>query len=188
MLGENNFLMAADPTTSFSGDFASDPFTSITDVAPASDEDCSFAVSWVDYDNDAYPDLFVTRWWPSEPRLNALYHNNGDGTFSLITEAAPSKEGGALGATWGDYDNDGDEDLFTARFAPRPTGTNNRLYRNDGKGVFAGITDGYVVNDTVFSVHTMFGDFDNDGDLDLFAGFHHPRLQGEGLYYRNDAG
>src|SRR5262249_52845349 len=99
----------------------------------------SRSVSWVDYDNDGYLDLFRTL---GSDYLNRLYHNNGDGTFRRITTGRivtdPNPSGVVLGATWGDYNNDGRPDLFVAiaHF------TRSRLYRNDGEGVFTRVDDG----------------------------------------------
>ena len=72
--------------------------------------------------------------------------------------------GNLFGGNWGDFDNDGALDLFIANF-----GANNSLYRNDGSGNFVRITSGPVVNDGGFSLGSSWGDFDNDGDLDLFV-------------------
>jgi hypothetical protein len=169
-------------------DDQADPFTLLDSAAPSIEADCSFGVSWNDYDDDSYPDLFVTRWWPGQTRLNALYHNNGDGTFRKVTDLIPTQEANALGVTWGDYDNDGDDDVFLASFMPSPSGSNNRLYRNDGDGAFTKIVDGPVVTDFGFSVHALFADFDNDGDLDLMVGNHSARIASEVYYYRNEVG
>jgi len=163
-----------------------DPFTLLDSAVPALETDCSFGVSWSDYDGDSFPDLFVTRWWPGQTRLNALYHNSGDGTFTKITDQIPARDANALGVTWGDYDNDGDDDLFAASFMPTPSGSNNRLYRNDGNGTFTKIVDDPAATDFGFSVHALFGDFDNDGDLDLLVGNHSARVASEVYYYRNE--
>jgi hypothetical protein len=64
---------------------------------------------------------------------------------------------------WGDYDNDGDEDLYLTNDGP------NRLFRNDGEGRFTDVTSVAGVGNTAFSVGTAFGDLDNDGDLDLYV-------------------
>ncbi len=161
-------------------------FTRILDVAPVTEPGYWFGVCWVDYDNDQLPDLFLTQWWSTGTHYNALYHNDGDGAFSKITDQAPSQGANSLGATWGDYDNDGDEDAFVTR-PGIPTGDPlNYLYRNDGSGTFTAITTGPVVTDRGRSVHPVWGDLDNDGDLDLIVGNHN--LTGGLFYYRNDGG
>lgn len=179
-----------DPTYGGGGDiyiaeFDFDPFTRITDITPVMEAECSFGAYWGDYDRDDYPDLFVTRWWPSGDHPNALYHNNGDGTFTNAG-LLPSQDGFALGAIWGDYDNDGYLDLFAARPKLGAPGSGNLLYHNSGDGTFTKITTDPAAQDAGFAVHTTFADFDLDGDLDLLIGNH--KTSGGLSYYRNDAG
>ena len=119
--------------------------------------------TWVDYDNDGWVDLFVTDFFAT--KFNLLYHNNGDGTFTAITNDIIATEANkSIGTTWGDYDNDGDVDAFV----PNAEGANNTLYRNDG-GAFTKITSGAIVNDGGNSVGSSWGDYNNDGFLDLFV-------------------
>ena len=80
--------------------------------------------SWADYDNDGDMDLLVG---PPEIGLQRLYQNNGDGTFTRITSEPIVADSGTPMGVWGDYDNDGDLDLFGAE-----RDGNNHLYRNDG--------------------------------------------------------
>lgn len=181
---------AAGPAYGGAGDiyiagFDFDPFTRITDIAPVMEAKCSFGAYWGDYDRDDYPDLFVTRWWPSGDHPNALYHNNGDGTFTDAGQL-PSQDGFTLGATWGDYDNDGFLDLFAARPKLGAPGSGNLLYHNSGDGTFTKITTSPAAQDAGFAVHTTFEDFDLDGDLDLLIGNHN--TPGGLSYYRNDGG
>ena len=99
--------------------------------------------------------------------------------FSDITEQAGIALTGVLieSVAWGDYDNDGDEDLYLTG-----NGT-NRLFRNDGDGNFTDVTDTARVGNSRFSVGTAFGDLDNDGDLDLYVvNFN----DGPDALYRND--
>jgi ASPIC and UnbV/FG-GAP-like repeat len=135
----------------------------------------SNAAAWGDYDNDGDLDLFVSCAWPpgdpgDQSRPNLFYRNNGDGTFTSLTSLPandPENQGGAsAGCKWGDYDNDGWLDLFVAnRF-----GQNNFLYHNNGDGTFTKITSGSLVNDGGDSWAGAWGDYDNDGFLDLFVG------------------
>lgn len=119
---------------------------------------------WIDYDNDGFLDLYVTDYMPT--RFNQLYHNNGDGSFAAVTGNPVVMEASySIGAGWADYDNDGDLDLFV----PNNQNNNNTLYRNDGNGNFFQITSGAIVNDGGNSVGCSWGDYDNDGDLDLFV-------------------
>jgi len=120
--------------------------------------------SWVDYDNDGFLDLFVTDYMPT--KFNLLYHNDGDGTFTQITTSALVLEAAySIGAVWADYDNDGDQDVFI----PSDRGANNLLFNNNGQGSFTKITTGNVVNDGGNSVGASWGDYNNDGYLDLFV-------------------
>jgi hypothetical protein len=80
--------------------------------------------SWGDYDNDGDLDLFAGL----APLVQRLYQNNGDGTFTRLTNGAVVQDSGASGGLWGDYNNDGNLDLFVAV----DRGGNNHLYRNEG--------------------------------------------------------
>ncbi len=120
--------------------------------------------SWVDYDNDGFLDMFVAVYW--ETAFNMLYHNNGDGTFSKVTDNAIVNEASrSVSGVWGDYDNDGLQDLFVANTG----GQNNSLYHNLGSGQFARVTTGEIVSDGGSSVGASWADYNNDGNLDLFV-------------------
>lgn len=125
----------------------------------------STASAWGDYDNDGWLDLFVANY---HGLPNFLYHNNGDGTFSRISNGIVVTDApGASGCGWGDYDNDGLLDLFVSN--PFSTNNLNLLYHNDGNGSFTKVTNGPVVTDVGFSYGCVWGDYDNDGWLDLFV-------------------
>jgi|GEM_PF-1095312 len=152
-LDENNFLYHNN------GDGT---FIKITEGNIVNDGGASSGCSWSDYDNDGYIDLFV-----SNNGDNFLYHNNGDGSFTRITEGDVVADGAnSFGGSWGDYDNDGDPDLFVAS---GEYSQGNLLYQNNGDGTFTRITDGDIVNDRGKSMSSIWGDYDNDGDLDLFV-------------------
>jgi enediyne biosynthesis protein E4 len=124
-------------------------------------------VAWIDYDNDGFPDLFFVNGAPGSS--NALYHNNTDGTFTDVTARAGVGGAGSTayrtGVAVGDYDNDGDLDLYVTAFGP------NTLYRNNGDGTFTDVTAAAGVAGPAdeWSTSTGFFDFDRDGDLDLFV-------------------
>ncbi len=121
-------------------------------------------VSWADYDNDGYLDLFVSSFFPTQ--FNSLYHNNGDGTFSKArTNAVTIEANSTTSGIWGDYNNDGLIDLFVTNTNKE----NNSLYENKGNGNFVKVNAGSIVNDGGHSVGASWGDYDNDGDLDLFV-------------------
>jgi enediyne biosynthesis protein E4 len=124
-------------------------------------------VAWIDYDRDDYPDLFFVNGAPGS--TNALYHNNRDGTFTNVTaKAGVGGSGGTIyktGAAVGDYDNDGDLDLYVTAFGP------NTLYRNNGDGTFTDVTAaaGVAGGATEWSTSAGFFDYDRDGRLDLYV-------------------
>jgi len=123
----------------------------------------TFGGNWADYDDDGDIDLYVSRY---DNRNNFLYRNEGDGSFQRITgEEIVLNNGYSIGSSWADYDNDGDVDLFVANWG----NTVNFLYRNEGGGQFARIVSGPVVTDIATSWVGAWGDYDNDGDLDLFV-------------------
>jgi len=120
---------------------------------------------WGDYNNDGDLDLFVANFEQS-----FLYRNNGNGTFTKMTSAEvgplANDKGQSVGGSWGDYDNDRDLDLFVAN----ERGT-NFLYKNSGPPLytFTKITTGDIVTESGHSFGSSWGDFDNDGDLDLLV-------------------
>ena len=124
----------------------------------------------IDYNNDGWPDLLLVNCmhWPGhrtpdEPTM-ALYRNNRDGTFTDVTkEAGLAVPMFGIGATVGDYDNDGWDDLFIAAYG------HDHLFHND-HGVFTDVTaHAGVAGDSEWHTSAMFVDYDNDGKLDLFV-------------------
>jgi hypothetical protein len=134
-------------------------FKRITSGAWVSGTKNSQGCTWVDYDNDGYPDLYVLRY--QSP--NMLFHNERDGTFKQVKSGPMATEGGsALGFAWGDYDNDGLPDLFVAN------GSTNSLLHNEGGGVFKKVSSPNGTEPV--SLETVnWIDYDNDGWLDLFG-------------------
>ena len=95
---------------------------------------------------------------------NALYRNNGDGTFAEVTEQAGVGEGGyGMGCAVADYDNDGDRDLYVTNFG------RNTLYRSEGTGAVIDVTEAAGVQAPQWSTSAAFFDYDNDGLLDLYV-------------------
>jgi hypothetical protein len=168
------------------------------------------AAAWADYDGDGDLDLFLGNEAPSpqantvrtasghgEPYPSQLFRNNGDGTFTDVARrAGVANHRFAKGAAWGDYDNDGDPDLYVSNVGP------NRLYRNNGDGTFSDVAPELGVTEPAGqSFPTWFFDFDNDGDLDLFVADYSARVEavfasyfgdgrgpGHPVLYRNDGG
>jgi enediyne biosynthesis protein E4 len=126
-------------------------------------------VCFLDYDNDGWQDiLFVNSMdWPEHQTgksFPALYHNNGDGTFTDLTRAASlAVEMYGMGCAIGDYDNDGFPDLYITA-----VGTNH-LFHNLRDGKFDDVTVRAGVGDPGFSTSAVWFDYDNDGKLDLFV-------------------
>ncbi len=122
----------------------------------------SRGMNWVDIDNDRDLDIFVCR---EEGRISYLYKNNGGGYFTKITNTPLTNYAGdSWSASWGDFDNDGDLDVLVANRDIQ----GNLLFRNDGNFTFTEITTGTIVNDPGAGSCTGWGDYDNDGDLDMF--------------------
>jgi hypothetical protein len=141
--------------------------------------------TWIDYDNDGYPDLFVNN-------LNGtaqLFHNNRDGTFTDVTRAM-GIDGPRMGfSCWAwDYDNDGYLDLFATSYdrsvedvvrglLGQPHNRNTgRLYRNLGGKGFRDVTKEAGLDGVYATMGSNFGDFDNDGYLDFYLGTGDPDL------------
>jgi hypothetical protein len=165
-------------------------FTDVTQKAGVPGTGYGLGCIWGDYDNDGYPDLFVTQYG-----RNVLYHNNGNGTFTDVTDKAgvAGLESGSFhsGATFFDYDRDGFLDLYvgsyvaldpdgprycnlgTVRSSCPPSaykGSSDALYHNNGDGTFTNVTEAmniYQPRGKNLSVGAA--DYDNDGWPDLFV-------------------
>jgi enediyne biosynthesis protein E4 len=126
-------------------------------------------VCFLDYDNDGWQDILLVNSmdWPehkSGRSLPALYHNNKDGTFTDVTQQSGlALEMYGQGCTVGDYDNDGNVDIYITTLG------SNHLFRNLGNGKFADVTAKAGVADAGFSSSAVWFDYDNDGKLDLFV-------------------
>jgi hypothetical protein len=150
-------------------------------------ESMSGGLALIDYDNDGYEDIYfvnsltVDLMRSKAKTKSALYHNNGDGTFTDVTDKAGVGDiGWGMGAAVGDYNNDGFDDLYITCFGP------NHLLKNNGNGTFTDVTKTAGVNDPRWSAGAAFVDYDNDGKLDLFVSnyvafdFDHPPDFGKG--------
>ncbi|MGQ9582726.1 MAG: PKD domain-containing protein [Thermoplasmatota archaeon] len=144
----------------------------------------SLACSWLDYDRDGFLDIYVMNWRDANNKWyeDVLWHNNRDGTFSQVTRAAgvldysPAYAG--MGVCAADYNNDGWPDIYASNYLLAP----NYLWHNNHDGTFtdlgsganaSGDPDYYIDGTGPYYGHTAgscWGDYDNDGDLDLWVG------------------
>ncbi|MCX6301505.1 MAG: FG-GAP-like repeat-containing protein [Bacteroidia bacterium] len=119
------------------------------------------SVSWADYDNDGDQDILLTGWFTGS-YLARIWRNNGDNTFTEQSDISLTGVSNSS-AAWADYDNDGDLDLLVA--GNGPLGLSPRIYRNNGNNTFAEETGISLSGASSGSV--AWGDYDNDGDLDI---------------------
>ncbi|MBK9304262.1 MAG: VCBS repeat-containing protein [bacterium] len=181
----SNFLLRND-----GADPQAPGFTTFTDVTAATGTTSVYdsqGVAWADYDRDGDQDLFIANYngpsqflrndpqTPSDP-------DDPDRVFVNVTAAAGlTHTGPSRGASWGDFDNDGDADLYLTNY-----GTANRLYRNDG-GVFLSIGVAAGVADAGNGRHCCWVDYDNDADLDLWVtNYDNGIVTQDSRLYRND--
>ncbi|MGC2770032.1 MAG: CRTAC1 family protein [Candidatus Acidiferrum sp.] len=164
-------------------------FTDVTEqagLANAGDTNYGMGVAVGDYDNDGFPDIYVTNYGK-----NILYHNNGDGTFTDVTAKAGVAAGGwSVSAGFFDYDNDGKLDLFVTRYldwsvetsrtcgSAKPTycapgvfpPITNILYHNRGDGTFEDVSvPSGIASKKGHGLGVAFADYDGDGFTDIFV-------------------
>jgi len=169
-------------------------FSDVTLIAGvASASDWGMGCSVADFDGDGLSDLYVTKLG-----RNALYRNNGNGTFSDVSRSSGTEHvGWSTGSVWGDFDNDGWLDLYVVNYvdfdfnkAPQPgSGENckylgidvacgprglksaaNVFFRNNGNGTFSDETEIRGLRTQLsYGLGTCAGDYDNDADLDIFV-------------------
>src|SRR6266576_3186533 len=163
-------------------------FTDVTEKACVPGNAYGMGVAVGDYDNDGFPDLYVTQY-----AQGILYHNNGDGTFTDVTaKAGVATPGWSTSAVWFDYDNDGRLDLFVLQFAKldksiwcgnkltgerwycRPTVYEpmpNWLFHNNGDGTFTDLSrESGITRWPGKGWGVVAADINNDGWVDLFIG------------------
>src|SRR5947208_2343174 len=168
-------------------------FTQVANAAglesATSGTDEGFICSFADYDNDGFMDIALSGCCKTEE----LYRNQGEGKFVDVTTAAglnPRKP--CQGLAWGDYNNDGLLDLYVTRGNQGGGPFQNTLYRNNGDGTFTDLTAEAGVVGGPNNWAAVWGDYDNDGFLDLFVT--NPGIDAEGvgnanlLYHNNGDG
>jgi len=140
-----------------------------TGATPNTPQPYEGTVSWADYNNDGFVDLFVARW---NNLKNVLYKSNGDGTWSTVsTGTLVTDLDWTSGGFWGDYDNDRDLDLYVINYQTGDSAPGiNDLFRNNNDGTFTKITSaGPAVTDAQNTRSANWVDANNDGLLDLFV-------------------
>jgi len=153
-------------------------FRKVTEGVVVTDKESSTSATWCDYDRDGLPDLFVGNfWWPNPQRLS-MYHKEGGGFFTKVTNAITTASNVSLDLLWGDFDNDGDPDLFVSRPERR-----NGHFRNDGQGAFVAVTNA-VTQTSARHLGAAWADLGRDGWLDLFISTYN--LTGAGADQDND--
>lgn len=186
-------------------------FVDVTEAAGVGDPGQGQSAAWADFDADGWLDLYVVNWLLIDRvdhqlvhSADALYHSNGDGTFEDVTALLdPTKITGAgFVASWTDYDDDGDLDLYVVNDkgghgSATTTVTNHMvLFRNDGAGCgdatrfswcFTEVSEAASADLRMSGMGLAPGDYDNDGDIDLYV-TDQPRLtallqnQGDGTF------
>ncbi len=156
-------------------------FTDVTAEAGVGDIGKGTTAAWGDYDEDGHLDLYVTNWscYPECELLDfsrsrdALYHNNGDGSFSDVSGLLEFEAllGAGFAVSWLDYDDDRDLDLYVVN-DKAVNALGNVLWRNDGAGCagwcFTNVSEAAKAGAVAHGMGLASGDYDNDGDLDLY--------------------
>jgi hypothetical protein len=136
----------------------------------AADTGVTYQATWADYDNDGHVDLFISNCWL--PAYNyppsKLVRNNGNGVFEDVTPSVLQEPQIAFMPSWADYDNDGDQDFYltTGVWVQNEP---NRLFRNNGNGVFEDVAQGTILENVGEGIGAAWADYDGDLDLDLYV-------------------
>jgi len=162
-------------------------FTDISESSGIETSGFGMGACSADYDNDGWPDLYVTA-----VGADKLYHNTGKGTFEDVsTKAGAGADLWSTSCAWGDIDNDGDVDLYVARYVDFAIDNNKYctlrenvraychpnvyrsvpdvLYRNNGNGTFTDVTKEAGIVKSGNGLGVVFGDYDHDGWIDIFV-------------------
>ena len=147
---------------------ANEDGTQMTEIA-FSEYVFSQRTNFIDINNDGHLDCFVCH----DVDPNVFFINDGENNLSFNQGSLGDTPGGGnYGSIWMDFDNDGDQDLFIAKCrggSSNPANI-NQLHRNNGDGTYTEVAEQFNLADNVQTWSSAWGDFDNDGDLDVFVG------------------
>ena len=142
-------------------------FVDVTEKAGVGSKEFTYSAAFADVDNDGFLDLYLANYGVGA--RNILYRNNGDGTFTDVTDSSGvGDRSWSWSAVFSDVDGDGDQDLYVVN-GRYPAGEPNRLYLNRGDGTFQDVSREAGVDDGNWGLGAAFADVDNDGDMDLFV-------------------
>ena len=145
------------------------PFDDVTSFTEVSGNQYVFSQrsNFADINNDGHLDAFVCH----DVAPNVYYINDGSGNLSFNQGGLGDySSGGNYGSIWIDYDNDGDLDMFIAKCGGEEARRKNQMLRNNGDGSYTEVAASLGLDDPMQTWSSAWGDFDNDGDMDLFVG------------------
>jgi hypothetical protein len=149
----------------------------------------NYGTIWIDYDNDRDMDLFIAkcRGGSSSAKINELHRNNGDGTFTNVAGMPGVNLADPIqtwSTAWGDYDNDGDMDVFIGASSLSDGG--HKMMQNNGDGTFSDITStiGPDINALGTDIENVAADFNNDGYIDILTDGNIMGNNGDGTFTR----
>ncbi len=155
-------------------------FVDVTNRAGVGSKEFTYSAAFADVDNDGLLDLYLANYGVGA--RNTLYRNNGDGTFTDVTDTAGvGDRSWSWSAVFADVNSDGYQDLYVVN-GRYPAGEPNHLYLNRGDGSFQDVSGEAGVGDGNWGLGAAFADADNDGDLDLFVS----NYVGPNKFYLND--
>jgi len=147
-----------------------DRFTDVTDAVGLSKVPSGYSLNLIDYDNDGWPDLFISLNGWSGPMRDLLFHND-HGKFTDVSKKSGADDpGSGFVSLWGDLDNDGWLDLVIANGVLQE-GSTTQIYRNNGNGTFTNVTKSAGLNEPPAwgAIGIALGDYDKDGRLDILV-------------------